>query len=185
VKWHGGRNAAQGISGEWEPCSGFTYITYLSDFPGIFQMGRAVWAHEYSQPVHVVARLKIDEVRDWDDRRVRNRVASCELVVDGQPSLSVLPGTPCASCAQAKRIAAAVLGNEDWVRRGLQRFYDAPSKTLIMVEQDGRGVAALFVMRADWMLAPGRYDARTAQGRFLVNRSSSSVEWQHTPGSSL
>lgn len=179
MKWHGGRNSAPDETGEWSPSSGFSYLTYLSNFPGVFRGTHRVWAHEYSQPVQVAARLKIAEVRDWNCRKRSVRLqASCELIVDNLPALCVMPSAVVSSCAEAKRVASALLGNEDFIERGLRWFYSRTMGRLLDVEHNGSPYATLFAPHADWLLSPGYYHARLGLTHYLLHRSSGAVSWE-------
>lgn len=180
MKWSGGRNVARDVTDEYVPGSGFTYHTFLSNFPGLFRGTHRVWAHEYSQPVQVCARLIVAEVRDWNIRPRRSITlqASCELVVDGQRSLCVMPSTVISSCAEAKRVASALLGNEDFVERGLRWFYSRHMGRLLEVEHNGLPHATLFARHADWLLSPGFYQARLGLTHYLLHRGSSAVSWE-------
>ncbi len=164
MKWSGGRNYVQGINDEYEPGSGFTYLTYLSSFPALFKKDYPVWAHAESQPVQVTARLRVAELRDWNHRgkqKIRKQ-ASCELLVDGSSVWWVMPSEPVDSCASAKRRAEAHLWTEDWVLRGLKLYYQNARR--LTVEQTGVPIATLFAERANWMLEPGRYIQVNADG---------------------
>jgi len=179
MKWSGGRNTVQGINGEYEPGSGFTYVVFLTPYPDLFQAPYHVWAHAESQPLQVMARLKIAELTDWGGRRVQQRYAFCELVVDGEPSLCVLPNEPVTSCDHAKRRAASRLAEHDFVEWGLRWYYgDARRDKRVVIEAGGEPSAVLYAARADWLLQPGEYLATHAHGRSLIRRAATSVSWE-------
>jgi hypothetical protein len=180
MKWYGGRNYYQDVTGEYEPGGGFTYLTDLSSFPALFQKDYCVWAHAESQPVQVTARLRVAEIRDWNLRGKISRQASCELLVDGVSEWWVMPSERVDSCAQAKRRAEAHLDNEDWVERGLRIYYRNARK--LTVERAGVPYATLLSERGNWMLEPGHYIQINAAGwKTSLLRGTSSV----TTGSSI
>jgi hypothetical protein len=133
--WSGGRNYSQAMSGEYEPCAGYTFKRTL-------MQSVANWRHSNWSGICITAETRIEDNR----RKFR-------CVIDGAERIDVVSGR-CKSIADALRQSDDALSKNDFVKASLLAMFQN-ERTRIHVARDGVPFATLFC--SDFSSLPDGY----------------------------